>query len=552
MSETAAPGTDSPTTPLPRFPHGWSSLPRAALLQARRRWDRPAVKDSTGTELTYGELLLRAMALGRVLSREVSSCPYVGVFLPTCVPAVVVNVALALHGKIAVNLNYVGGKTIVDNSIDQCQITHVITSRLALKKFKIEPKGNMIFLEDLPRKVTKSDKVWAALLARAIPASLLGSFLPGLRNESHDTTATVMFTSGSTGEPKGVILTHGNLLSNVVQIDNQLQLLEDEIILGILPLFHSFGYTVTMWTVLCLGKRAVYHVSPLDARIVGNLCEEHKVTLLAASPTYMGIYVKKCDPKQFATLRLPVLGSEKLRPELAEELRAKLPVEPLEGYGCTETGPVVSVNVPDPKRTPDGRTVPGNKPGTVGTLVAGTMVKTIDPETGADLPRGTEGMVLVKGPQIMKGYLGRPEQTAQVLQDGWYNTGDLGRIDDDGFLSISGRLSRFSKIGGEKVPHEGVESAIYRASGTEVHADLAVTGVNDPRRGTEKLVVLYKELGAPPEEIHRRLNASEMDKLWIPSPGDFLHVEEIPRTPTGKLELHKVRKLAEELARARV
>ena len=317
--------------------------------------------------------------------------------------------------------------------------------------------------------------------------------------------------------------------------------------LGILPFFHSFGFTITLWTVLGLGKRVIYHFNPLDARIIGSLCEKHKVTMIAATPTYMRTYLHRCELKQFATLEHLILGAEKLKPELARDIQEKLGIEPMEGYGCTELSPVVSVNTVHPMTLADGRVVHGYRAGTVGLPLPGTSVKAVDPATGADLPPGTEGMILVSGPQVMAGYLGRPEATAQVIKDGWYTTGDLGVVDADGFLKITDRLSRFSKIGGEMVPHLAVESAIVEVTGVS-EENLAVTAVPDPKRG-ERLCVLYTDLGMPVDEIYGRLAAGAIPRLWIPATEDFLAVEQIPILGTGKIDLRRLRELAAERAR---
>jgi acyl-[acyl-carrier-protein]-phospholipid O-acyltransferase/long-chain-fatty-acid--[acyl-carrier-protein] ligase len=539
---TAAPAAQ-PDTPLPPPPAGWRSLGRAFVQAARAHRDRRAIADSLGADLTYGDALLRSLALGRVLARTVGRNPYVGVFLPPSAPAAVANIALTLWGKVPVNLNYTVGQDVLDSCGRQCGLTHVLTSRRAVEKFGLTPPAEPVYLEDIPKRVTALDKAFAGAAARAVPLPLLGALLPGLRGEHPDRTATVIFTSGSTGEPKGVVLSQGNVLSNVHQINAAIHL-HDEVVMGILPFFHSFGFTVTVWTALLLGFRSVYHVSPLDARIVANLVERDAATMIASSPTFMRGFARKADPGQFKTVRLPILGAEKLKPEIAAELRERLGIEPLEGYGCTETGPVVAVNTPEDKRTPDGRTVPGNRPGTVGMPVPGTAIRTIDPDTGAELPRGAEGLVCVKGPQIMQGYLGKPEATAQVLKDGWYVTGDLGHVDADGFLAITGRLSRFSKIGGEMVPHERVESAILEVA-TDEHPHVAVTALPDLKRG-ERLIVLHTGLGLPPQEVYKRLAASSLPKLWLPAADDFLHVESIPLLGTGKVDLRQVRRIAEE------
>ena len=237
-----------------------------------------------------------------------------------------------------------------------------------------------------------------------------------------------------------------------------------------------------------------------------------------------------------------ILGAEKLKPELARDINQTLGIEPLEGYGCTELSPVVAVNVPRDVRLPDGRVIAGNRLGTVGMPVPGTAIKTIDRETGVDLPRGDEGIIAVKGPQVMVGYLNRPEATAQVLKGGWYITGDIGYLDNDGFLKITDRASRFSKIAGEMVPHVGIESAVMELTGVDEH-HVAVTGVPDPKHG-ERLCVLYTDLGMSPGEVHSRLHAGALPKVWIPSVRDFIHVEEIPITATGKVDLRQIREIA--------
>jgi acyl-[acyl-carrier-protein]-phospholipid O-acyltransferase/long-chain-fatty-acid--[acyl-carrier-protein] ligase len=500
------------------------------------------MSDSTGVKLTFGQTLIRSLVLGRVLAREWGPATHVGLMVPPTVPGAVANLAVSLWGKIPVNLNYTASQELVDASINQCAITHVLTSAKVLDRFKITPKGRLILLEEIPGKVRLADKLWAWAVAKLAPLGTMATFVPGLHRESLGATATVIFTSGSTGDPKGVVLTHRNILSNVQQIDEQVHLLPDEVLLGILPFFHAFGFTVTIWTAMCLGKKVVYHFNPLDSRLIGKLCEEHRVTLLVGTPTFMRLYLKHCEPRQFQTITHLILGAEKLKPELARDIQRTLGIEPIEGYGCTELSPVVSVNVPREVELPDGRKVHGNRIGTVGLPVPGTAIKTVDPDTGADLPAGAEGMIAVKGPQVMAGYLDRPEATTAVLKEGWYLTGDLGFVDPDGFLKITDRLSRFSKIAGEMVPHLNVEAAIMEATGVDEN-QVAVTGVPDPKHG-ERLCVLYTDLGISPAEVCHRLNAGPLPKVWMPTPRDFFHVEEIPITSTGKVNLRKLKEIA--------
>ena len=528
--------------PLGPLPERWRSLAHAFLDAVREHWHDPALCDGTGASLTYGQALVRAAVLGRYLSRKLGDEPYVGILLPPTVPAAVVNLALVLQGKIPVNLNYTAGQGMIDSAIRQCAIGHVITSPKVLDKFQVTPKASLLMLEDVARTIPRTDKLSGAALAHLVRFGVLERLFPGLVKFGLDSIATVIFTSGSTGDPKGVVLSHRNILCNVRQVDEQVILAPDEVLLGILPFFHSFGFTVTIWTALALGKKVVFHFNPLDARTIGKLCEQHKVTLIAGTPSFTRFYIKACPPEQFKTLTHLVLGAEKLKPELYRDITNWLDIEPMEGYGTTELSPVVAVNVPREVVLADGRTIHGNRPGTVGLPVPGTLIKTVDPDTGEDLPEGAEGVVAVKGPQVMVGYLNQPEATAKVLKDGWYVTGDLGYVDADGFLKITDRLSRFSKIAGEMVPHVGVESAIMEVTGVDEH-HVAVTSLPDPKHG-ERLCVLYTELGMSPDDIHKALTTSRIPRLWIPSVRDFIPVPEIPITGTGKVDLRQLRELA--------
>jgi acyl-[acyl-carrier-protein]-phospholipid O-acyltransferase / long-chain-fatty-acid--[acyl-carrier-protein] ligase len=536
--------------PLPPLPAHWSSLTRAFVEAARAQPGKVAMADSTKVSLTYGDTFLRAVVLSRVLRRVLGPEPYVGLLLPPSVPTAVANIAVMLLGKIPVNLNYTASQVLIDSSIEQCGIKHVLTSPKLLEKFGITPKAELVYLEDLRDKVGAVDKLMGAAIAKLMPTALLGTVLPGLRNDHLDATATVIFTSGSTGDPKGVVLSHRNVLSNIHQMNNHLDLLKEEVVLGILPFFHAFGFTVAIWTVLCLGKKVVYHINPLDAKIIGDLCEKHEITMIASTPTFVRSYIKRCPKEQFKWMKHLLVGAEKLKPELCEEIRQTIDVDPLEGYGTTELSPVVAVNVTYDLTLRDGRKVPGNRFGTVGMPVPATEVKTIDPESGSELAVGTSGLILVRGPQVMIGYLNRPDATAKVLKDGWYNTGDIGYVDADGFLRITDRLSRFSKIAGEMVPHMGVESAIQNALGLSEPC-VAVTALPDPKRG-ERLFVLYSpEMTASPSEVVARLQAAELPRIWVPSAEDFVPVDAIPILGTGKVDLRRLKEMAAERGKNR-
>ncbi len=546
VATPAASNHDEPDVALEPLPEGWTSLPRAFLRTARQHWSQEGLADSMKVSLTFGSALTRALALSRVLGRELGPEPYVGVLVPPSVAGAVVNIALMYLGKIPINLNYSASQAVIDKAIARCGIKQILTSKKFLEKVKLTPKEPLLYLEDMPGKVGMLDKVWAASVARVVPEAALGSFLPGLKNDRRDATATVMFTSGSTGDPKGVVLTHGNVLLNVHQMRQQLRLDPIPVVaLGVLPFFHSFGYTVGIWTILLLGKKAVYHSNPLDAKVVGDLCEKHGVTLIAASPTFFRHYIQRCKPEQFRSLFHILLGAEKLKPEVAKQIEDAIKVAPLEGYGTTEMSPVAAVNVPFEVGASGGKRVDGNRRGTVGRPLPGTSVRSVDPESGAILPRGTEGMIHIKGPQIMSGYMNNPEATAKVLKDGWYETGDLGFLDADGFLAITGRLSRFAKIAGEMVPHEGVEAAIIAAAGLEDRT-VAVTSIPDAKRG-ERLAVIHTPWQTNPAEVCKKLIAGTMPKIWIPAPEDFVEVAEIPMLGTGKMDLRAIHEIAARL-----
>jgi acyl-[acyl-carrier-protein]-phospholipid O-acyltransferase/long-chain-fatty-acid--[acyl-carrier-protein] ligase len=336
------------------------------------------------------------------------------------------------------------------------------------------------------------------------------------------------------------MLSHNNILSNIESIEQVFALTPDDRMLGILPLCHAFGFTVTLWFPLVIGCGVVYHPNPLDARAIGALAQTYQATMLVSTPTFCGLYLRQCPAEAFATLRYAVVGAEALRPALAQTFYDKYGVELLEGYGCTEMGPVVAVNVPDVVY--GGRRQLGHKPGTVGQPLPGVVARVVHPDTGVAVPSGTEGLLLVNGPNRMLGYLGQPEQTAAVLRDGWYVTGDIAAIDRDGFIRLTDRLSRFSKIGGEMVPHRKVEAAINEILGAPAGV---VTAIPDAHKG-EALVTLYARPEIAPDDLWDRLRHTDLPRLWLPKREHVYAIEAIPTLATGKVDLQQVKRLALE------
>jgi len=298
----------------------------------------------------------------------------------------------------------------------------------------------------------------------------------------------------------------------------------------------------TLWLAVNKGIGGVLHPNPLDTGAIGELVHRYRVTFLIATPTFLQIYLRRCSPADFGSLRIVLTGAEKLPERLAQRFEDHFGIRPLEGYGTTECAPAVAVSVPD-FRAP-GFYQPGSRRGFVGQPLPGVSVRIVDPETFAPLPPGRDGLLLVRGPNIMRGYLGRDDLTAEVLRDGWYVTGDIARTDEDGFLQITDRLSRFSKIGGEMVPHGRVEDALHEAAGADKQI-FAVTALPDERKG-EILAVLHTvdEAAIPP--ILPQLAASGLPNLFIPRPDRFVKVDALPRLGTGKIALREVKRIAAE------
>ncbi len=518
-------------------------VPRAFLRQCRKAMFQKKVTDSTGVTMTGGSLLMRSLIFRRLLLRNVLKADerFVGLLIPPSGGGVLANAAVTLAGRIAVNLNYTVSSDTLNYCIEQCGIKHVLTSRKFMERFDFKLNAELVYLEDFREQVTLADKLVAAFDTYVLPAAVLERWL-GIHKLTADDLFTIIYTSGSTGRPKGVMLSHRNIGSNAAAVQDILQLDSHDVVCGILPLFHSMGFTIALWAVLALDVKGAYHFSPLDAKIIGKLCQDEKVTILVSTPTFLRSYMRRCTPEEFATMELVVTGAEKLPADLLTAFEQKFGQRPMEGYGTTELSPVVSVNIPPNRAIGGSRDM--EKPGTVGKPLPGVEAKIVHHETGQEMPIGEPGMLLIKGPNVMQGYYKMPEQTAKVMRDGWYVTGDMGMLDADGFIHITGRVSRFSKIGGEMVPHIHIEELLQgMIGGEEDKLSVAVTAVPDERKG-ERLIVFYLPGGKTPDEMVKELTASGLPNLWIPSADSFFEVEHIPVLGTGKLDLQAVKELA--------
>ena len=517
------------------------TLPRAFVKAARRHPFRVAMADATRT-LRFGAALARTIYLARRLKPVWGNQDMVGILLPPSITGALVNFAALMCGKVPVNLNYTLSNESMAACAAQCSIETVVTSKAFLERIHVEVPGQTILLEEVAAAPRPGERV-AALVMAWIPVRVQERLLGSSRKKADD-LATVIFSSGSTGEPKGVMLTHQNIRTNIEQLGQCFGLDGTDRILGILPFFHSFGFTGTLALPLTLGTGVAFHPNPFDARTVGSLVAQRKVTFLLATPTFLQGYIRRCDPGQFGSLRLVLVGAEKLQERTAQAFEDKFGIRPREAYGCTECAPAVTVNTLD-FRAAGFRQI-GGKRGKIGHTLPGISVRIVDPETFEPLPTGQPGLLLVRGPNVMKGYLGRPAETARVLRDGWYVTGDIAAIDQDGFLEITDRLSRFSKIGGEMVPHIRVEEKLHELAASTEQV-FAVTAGPDEKKG-ERLIVLHT---LPEDRLKvclENLSTAGLPNLWTPRPQAFFRVEAIPYLGTGKMDLKRIREVAVSMA----
>jgi acyl-[acyl-carrier-protein]-phospholipid O-acyltransferase/long-chain-fatty-acid--[acyl-carrier-protein] ligase len=507
---------------------------------AKRLWFSFCMADTTGTELTWGKTLIGSRLLASWVRKHCAEDSMVGVLLPASVGGALANIAVSLAGKVAVNLNFTAGREGMASAVQQCGIKTILTSRLFLAKANVERLEGMVFLEELRKKFTPAQKILTLLGSLLAPSGWL--VRRHSKKQKPDDLTTVIFSSGSTGTPKGVMLSHHNIISNIEGICQVIQFTASDRVMGVLPFFHSFGFTGTLWLPLLAGFGVVYHPNPMDAKTIGETVQRYKATFLISTPTFFAGYTRRCTREQFDTLRFALAGAEKLRTQIAEGFKEKYGLDLLEGYGCTELAPVVSANVPDVIHGAEKQI--GNKPGTVGHPIPGVAVKIVNPDTEQPLPCGQEGLLLVKGPNCMLGYLGQPELTAQAMRDGWYITGDIASVDEDGFIKITDRLSRFSKIGGEMVPHVKIEEVINAVLGS---AASVVIAVPDAQKG-ERLVAFYNQDSVAADDLWDKMNRSALPKLWIPKRENLYPVESIPLLGSGKVDLKKVKELALERA----
>ena len=531
------------------------SLPMALLEGLKKHGSSHALFDGTDDSKTgYDKLLGAAIVLAQEIKKETKQ-DRVGIILPPGKGGMVANLAVLFANKVPVNINFTGSHEAINSAIKQSGVDRFITADPFVRKFPgfpWPPNRQLIFIERrLP--VLKKKIIRWVILSKLLPVKLLAKFM-GLNPTAGDSEAVLLFTSGSSGEPKGVSLSHRNILANVCQFGTPLALEDGASLLGSLPLFHSFGSTVTLWYPIIEGVNLVTYPSPLEAKRLAELVQKHEVTLMITTPTFLRGFMRRVDSDQLSSLKLLATGAEKLPESLAYAFEKKFGILPLEGYGLTETSPATNLNLPEPSSSGDLPVLPSKRFGSVGSLLPGVAIQIKDAVSEKEQPLTESGIIYLKGPNIFAGYLNRDDLSEKVLKDGWFCTGDVGRVDDDGFLYIEGRISRFSKIAGEMVPHETVEAAVTKALGLdgEEERKVAIVGMPDEKKG-EALVLLSTTAGPHLEQecidLRYKLLDVKIPSLWCPR--EIVPVDEIPVLASGKLDIRGCAELALEIQQSR-
>lgn len=507
----------------------------------KRRQFQEIITDTYVNNRTLdGGTLLAASVVMAEWIRENIDEPRVGIVLPPGAGVFVVNLACILAGKSPVNLNFTAGRLANESCIQQAGLKSIITVDALVKRLSDFPWTPVRY--DLPALIKRLSRIrivfWRAAIF-LLPTNLLTKLM-GVRDHGGDEEAALLFTSGSSGVPKGVVLTHRNLLANISQVEVLLRTENIETMLGCLPIFHSFGFTVTLCWPLISGPKIISYISPLESAKLAEIIHKFKVHLMITTPTFLRGLMRRAEKEELASIKIVIVGAEKLPLSLMEDFQKKFDIPVCEGYGMTEASPVISVNLPDTAHWKRKR------PGSTGRLLAGLEVRTLDFNTNAPQCPHVKGSIELRGANIFPGYLHEQGKESSVLHDGWYSSGDVGHLDEDGFLFIEGRVSRFSKIGGEMVPHGTVEQHLFEIirnltnQGEGIPA--AIMGYEHPTRGECLVALIVGDI--QPSVIRQELAARGLPNLWIPR--IVRHVEKIPTLATGKLDLRGCQELTDK------
>jgi acyl-[acyl-carrier-protein]-phospholipid O-acyltransferase/long-chain-fatty-acid--[acyl-carrier-protein] ligase len=489
---------------------------------AKKRGSKIAVHDqATGRDFTYGYMLIATLIIKQSISNIKGR--YLGILLPTSVGCMLGILGALMNGKVPVMINYSTGA--IENcryAREKCSFKTILTSRKLLEKLNLQPIDHMIFVEDILAKVTIVDKLKAAVTSK-LPFPILKTMVhDGPLNE----ISVILFTSGSEKEPKAVQLSHKNILSNIDTILGIYDLKAEDICISMLPLFHVFGLTANFWLPVILGNTMVAHPNPLEYQTISSLVRKYQVTYMAATPSFFYGYLQKSEPGDFSSIRYAIAGADKLPDKVYEGFLKKHSIHIYEGYGTTETSPVISANAPG-----------AHKLGSIGKPAPGVQVKIVDIATDEVLGPNQEGKILVTGDLVMEGYLGDIEETSLRIRNGWYDTGDIGIIDSDGFLWHRGRLKRFVKVGGEMVSLVKVEDVLSRLLPEDVIC--CVVDVPNPTKGADVVAAVANGNF----DMHKVLKQLKKELPSIAVPKQFYVIEDIPMMASGKVNFREVEKI---------
>ena len=528
------------------YPSKLDPIHVAWLKSAKKSKTAFAVADIEGVEISHKKFLTGVLLFSEKIEAY-SPEQNVGLLLPSSGGGAIASIAILSLGKTIVNLNFTAGKKALGSAAKQAEVKHIYTSRKFLDKMlergmdlaSYFPESKLLMLEDIKEEISTLSRISTLLKAIILPASMIQKSY--FKDVSMNDTAAILFSSGSEGSPKGVGLSHSNIAANAKQAAIELGAVDSDVIMSTLPTFHAFGFAITTLMPLSEGIPIVCHADPKDVSTIASGIQKYSGTILVGTPTFLRMYTisKKVTSESMHSLRLVVAGAEKLRSEVRDGFETKFKMPVYEGYGTTETSPGASVNLPDIESPHKLR----NRPGTVGKAFSGTEFRIVDPDSLDPIPTGEDGLILIGGPQIMKGYLKMPEKTAEVIEliDGyrWYRTGDKGHLDEDGFLTIVDRYSRFAKIGGEMISLTTVEEEILDAC-NDKDLEIAATCLPDQRKG-EKIVLLATN-NLDKNELKKMLSDAKVNPLYHPT--QVLMVEEIPKLGSGKTDFGATKKIA--------
>jgi acyl-[acyl-carrier-protein]-phospholipid O-acyltransferase/long-chain-fatty-acid--[acyl-carrier-protein] ligase len=495
---------------------------------AKKHAEKLAVIDkTTGRNVTYSRALIGALILSSKFKKYDKG--FIGIMVPTSAGSALATVGALMSGRIPVMINYsTGAEVNAKFAQKKCKFKTIITSKALLEKISCPVIDGMIMIEDIMESVTTGEKLKAALTTKLPVNMILRSIHKGNEND----TAAILFTSGSEKDPKAVPLTHLNIASNIENFGAYVRISDSDILLANLVFFHIFGLTVNLWVSFYYGMTMVTYANPLDFQTISTIAREEKPTIMVGTPSFFWGYLHKSDPGDFKTLRLMVAGADKCPDALREGYMNKHGVTLLEGYGATETSPVISVNSHE-----------FNRPGSTGKVIPGVQVRIESFETGEECKTREVGKIFVKGDSVMKGYYDDPELTADALADGWYNTGDMGFFDEDGFLWHAGRFKRFAKIGGEMVSLVKVENILEKFLPSGVSC--CVVEVSDEKKGSYIVATVSREVHKT--EILRKM-MNELPVIALPR--QFIVIEELPMMSTGKIDFRSVTKIVQGILSA--